>query len=66
MPRLGGLEAAQRIRAAAPGVGVVFASGYAPDDDLPVAGSEPGVVFLGKPYRLADLLQAVREVLDRR
>jgi len=66
MPRLGGLEAAQRIRAAAPGVGLVFASGYAPDEDLPAISPGADVAFLGKPYRLADLLQTVREVLDRR
>ena len=65
MPRLGGPEAARRIRALIPGVALVFASGYAPDEavaGLP-AGEEPE--FLAKPYRLHDLLRAVRDGLDR-
>ncbi|MBE0565951.1 MAG: PAS domain S-box protein [Krumholzibacteria bacterium] len=65
MPKMGGVQAAQRIRALAPGIGLVFASGYAPGEELPVAAPGGDVVFLGKPYRLDDLLRNVREILDR-
>ncbi len=65
MPKLGGPAAARLIRTLVPGVGFIFASGYAPGEDLQQDVGGGDAVFLGKPYRLEDLLQRVREVLDR-
>ncbi|MBX9583602.1 MAG: response regulator, partial [Gemmataceae bacterium] len=62
MPRLGGRELAERVRATRPGVGVVFVSGYVPD---PAGlGRVPGAVFVPKPFTPADLTQAAAEALS--
>ena len=65
MPKLGGPAAARLIRELVPGVGFVFASGYAPGEEMQQDVGGDDAVFLGKPYRLEELLQRVREVLDR-
>ena len=48
MPRVGGRELAERVRAARPGVGVVFVSGYVPEGDQ--LDHIPGAVFVPKPF----------------
>jgi two-component system, cell cycle sensor histidine kinase and response regulator CckA len=65
MPRLGGPQAYARMRAIAPGLKVVFTTGYAPET------SHLGDVFgdgtfatLAKPFSLGELGQKVREMLD--
>jgi CheY-like chemotaxis protein len=62
MPAMGGRELARRLRAASPGLRVLFASGYTG------AGMvlEEGCYFLGKPFTQAMLVQKVREVLQGR
>jgi len=66
MPGQSGPDALTSIRADRPGLPAVFASGYAPDDE-----ARPGVgcsacSFIAKPYRLHELLDAVRSMLDER
>jgi PAS domain S-box-containing protein len=56
MPGIDGRDLAGRVRARRPGVGVVFTSGYVPDDSR--LGGLPGSVFLPKPFTPADLLRA--------
>jgi signal transduction histidine kinase/CheY-like chemotaxis protein len=64
MPRLSGREALTHLRQIDPGVRVLFASGYA--DTPPGEGEQAGVLgFIAKPYRQHDLVQAVRQALDR-
>jgi PAS domain S-box-containing protein len=62
MPGMDGRELADRVRAAAPGVRVVFVSGYAPSEVLP-ADLGPGEVFLPKPFTPDQLARAVRGVV---
>jgi PAS domain S-box-containing protein len=64
MPRLGGLDLADRIRQERPDIPVVFVSGF--DSDLATGRREPlsGSLRLPKPYNANDLLQAIRQVLD--
>nr|MEE4267168.1 ATP-binding protein [Candidatus Krumholzibacteria bacterium] len=64
MPRLGGLDLADRIRQERPEIPVVFVSGF--DSDLASGRREPlsGSLRLPKPYNANDLLQAIRKVLD--
>jgi PAS domain S-box-containing protein len=66
MPRMDGLEAAQRLQQLRPGVPILLMSGYNEQETssrfagLGVAG------FLQKPFRPADLLARVRQMLASR
>jgi len=65
MPRKSGMEMAEEIRKLKPGIKVLFISGYAADI-MPAKGTiEEGSVFVTKPFQKNDLLQKVREVLDK-
>jgi two-component system, cell cycle sensor histidine kinase and response regulator CckA len=64
MPRLSGRELAERLRAEHPGLRYLFMSGYTDDDIVRRGLSRPGMAFLSKPFTMAELLQAVRKVLD--
>ncbi|MBI4954259.1 MAG: response regulator [Myxococcales bacterium] len=64
MPRLGGLDALERIRALQPAVRAILTSGYSDawrTDDPRLAG----VDLLPKPYAPHVLLRTVRAMLDR-
>ncbi len=66
MPKMGGRELYRTLKAARPGLKVLFVSGYTgglvDQDDL----SEPGAAFLAKPFSADSLPRKVREVLDSR
>ena len=64
MPKLGGRELVQSVRADRPGIRVLYMSGYAAStlDEQDVV--EPGTAFLRKPFALAEMLRKVRTVLD--
>ena len=64
MPGLSGLELGKRLGARWPGLRVLYISGYTEDvvNDDGVAGL--GAPFLQKPFLPADLLAAVRKLLD--
>jgi signal transduction histidine kinase len=59
MPRMGGLELAQRIRGKHPGVHLVFMSGY-PDHEKPMEDCH----VLPKPFDRDRLLGLLRQILD--
>ena len=64
MPRMGGGELAQRLRAERPGLKVLFASGHIGDEvlaDLDDDGESP---LIQKPYQLDQLERRIRETLD--
>ena len=51
---------AEKLRADRPGLAVVFVSGYPqPDEELGDA-----TAFVAKPYRLAEMQQALRQALE--
>ena len=58
MPKMGGVELAQRLALTRPGVRILFMSGYAEDPQL-------SGVFLSKPFTATSLMEKVREVLHR-
>ena len=62
MPRMGGIELAQRLRALRPETRVLHVSGYVEPSrwDAPAAGG----AFLQKPFLPDTLARKVREVLD--
>jgi PAS domain S-box-containing protein len=65
MPRKNGREAADAIRALAPDVPILFASGYAADVLEARGHGGPDHEVIPKPISPAELLQRVRERLDR-
>ncbi|MBI2073788.1 MAG: diguanylate cyclase [Gemmatimonadetes bacterium] len=65
MPRMSGLTLADRLQQRAPGLRVVYLSGYV-QEDVAWAGLPGAVVgFVPKPVELKDFLTTVRDVLDR-
>jgi signal transduction histidine kinase len=62
MPGMNGPALAQRCVADKRGLRVLFISGYSPA----AAFAGPFVGFLGKPFQAGALIQAVRDLLDRR
>jgi two-component system cell cycle sensor histidine kinase/response regulator CckA len=63
MPGMNGLEVLQGLRQRDPHVRVIFSSGYAMDSDANRLLEAGAKAFVPKPYRPADLLRAVRDVL---
>jgi signal transduction histidine kinase/CheY-like chemotaxis protein len=61
MPRMGGPETAKLMRAARPGIRVLFMSGYTAGVVLGDTGHETRL--LPKPFTMPDLVRTVREVL---
>jgi PAS domain S-box-containing protein len=64
MPGLSGRELADEMRHRRPGLPVVFVSGYTEDYVVEEAGREGATAFVEKPFAAADLLTAVRAVID--
>lgn len=65
MPRKNGNEVLCEIRKIKPGIKVVFISGYATAVIKKKGLFEKGTEFLTKPFTNVDLLQKIREVLDK-
>jgi CheY-like chemotaxis protein len=62
MPGMGGRTLARELARLRPEAELLFMSGYAEEEPGRVASAER---LLAKPFSLADLGRAVREVLDR-
>ncbi|MBN2808297.1 MAG: cache domain-containing protein [Deltaproteobacteria bacterium] len=66
MPRMGGKELSEKIKALYPEIVTLFASGYT-DDHLPqdLAGLDDAQ-FINKPYSRRDIMVKIRELLDKK
>ncbi len=65
MPRMSGEEAFVEMRAQRPGVPVLITSGYDEQEALArFDRADAGIGFLGKPYRVGELLARVRQLVD--
>jgi PAS domain S-box-containing protein len=64
MPGIGGEALAGRMQLLAPALPVLYISGYAASAVARLSWLKPGVNFLPKPFKLAELAQALRRVLD--
>ncbi|MEW5721918.1 MAG: ATP-binding protein [Thermodesulfobacteriota bacterium] len=65
MPGMGGLRCVEGILALNPEAKVVIASGYQSDDWKEASRAAGALGFVGKPYRLVDLLSTVRRILNQ-
>jgi CheY-like chemotaxis protein len=65
MPGLSGERVLRAIRGFRPELPVVIASGYATVESQEAWSAAGAQGFVGKPYRIQDVAQKVREVLDR-
>ncbi|MEX2335142.1 MAG: response regulator [Pseudohongiella sp.] len=61
---MNGIQLADAARLRQPALKVLFTSGYTEDAIVHQGRLDPGVNLLGKPYRRADLVAKVRQVLD--
>ncbi|WP_363323990.1 PAS domain S-box protein [uncultured Bradyrhizobium sp.] len=59
-----GRQLAERVRQTAPGIRVLYTSGYTENSIVHHGRLDPGVHLLQKPYKRDKLAQKVREVLD--
>jgi CheY-like chemotaxis protein len=64
MPRLSGPQVAERLKAAWPGVKVLYMSGYTDEAIVHHGVLEGGTPFLQKPFTTDGLLRKVSEILD--
>lgn len=60
---LNGYKLAESVLKIHPNIGIIFISGYAPEQAPPNALTGREFVFLAKPYSLNDLARAIRAVL---
>ncbi|NUP90710.1 MAG: response regulator, partial [Candidatus Sumerlaeia bacterium] len=65
MPRMGGREAYEAIRALDPAVKVVLSSGFSESETVARFGHAGLAGFLHKPYSAQDLRAMVRDVLSK-
>lgn len=65
MPGMDGREVFRRIKAVDPGAKVIVSSGYSHDRDADYLLEHGAIGFVQKPYRMADLLRAVEEGMDK-
>jgi PAS domain S-box-containing protein len=64
MPEMSGAEVARRVKAAHPRLPVILLTGWGDTTMLPKADRQSVDRVLGKPVRLADLLQVVAELTE--
>ena len=63
MPGIGGHELADRLRAGAPELRVMFMSGFAEGKDFSATALPPATAFLEKPFTFTMLSERIRELI---
>ena len=61
-----GYDLAAKLRAAKPGVKIIFTSGYASDTDPRRSTLIEGINFIRKPFTAGALAEMIRSSLDRK
>lgn len=64
MPGMGGVNCLKHMLEENPAMRVIMASGFSPDGSVRKSLREGACGFIGKPYRIPEMLRKVREVLD--
>jgi two-component system, cell cycle sensor histidine kinase and response regulator CckA len=65
MPGMNGGELAHRMRSVRTGIRVVFMSGYSSEAVATHGVLSPGAAFLQKPFTIEELVDRLRDALDR-
>ncbi|MFN8456032.1 MAG: response regulator [Anaerolineae bacterium] len=65
MPGMNGRMLADRLKAAQPGLKVIYMSGYTDDAIIQHGVLDAGAIFIQKPFTTDALIRRVRETLDR-
>ena len=65
MPEMGGRELVTTLRKEAPGLKVLFTSGYTDDAGIRQGALDGGIGFLSKPFTPEALVRKAREMLDQ-
>ena len=65
MPGMGGHQAMEGILALDPRAKIIIASGYSANGQVKSSLESGAAAYVAKPFRLVDLLQTVRRVLDQ-
>ena len=63
---LSGMELARKLKQKNPALQVIISSGYSLELNRPGQRTEPGVIYLAKPYQMSRLAAALRHCLDRK
>ena len=66
MPGMGGSKCLREIMRINPAAKVVIASGYSFNKQVKDIWEAGAAGFIGKPYRLADFLNEIRTILDKK
>ena len=66
LPGMGGAVCLRKLLENDPGLPVLVASGYAGDNQAEQMTAAGAAGFIGKPYRMAEMLGKVRDILDQR
>jgi CheY-like chemotaxis protein len=64
MPGMGGKKCLEELLRIKPGLKVVIASGYSPEDNAKTAMESGARGYISKPYNVKNMLKEVREALD--
>jgi DNA-binding response OmpR family regulator len=64
MPGLGGIELRKRLHEMQPGMRFIFLTGHGSQEDFKV-GSEEASFYLAKPLKIEDLMERIKETLNR-
>jgi DNA-binding response OmpR family regulator len=64
MPGLGGIELRKRLHEVQPGMRFIFLTGHGSQEDFK-AGSEEASFYLAKPLKIEDLMEKIKETLNR-
>jgi CheY-like chemotaxis protein len=66
MPGMGGHRCFKELYKINPKIKVLIATGYSPNGKVKETLEAGAAGYIGKPYRLIDLVKKAREILDRR
>ncbi len=63
---MNGVEIAEQAKQLQLNIKVIYTTGYAENSVVHNGKLDPGVTLVSKPYRRAELLEKVRQILDQK